>query len=263
MTELRPIFSSRESALQVRNFVKDQHDVFLDLLRPMIPYIAGFHLLDALITDAFFQDSKHGFSLFGSLISPYFLTVLIISWHRVVIHGRGNYTAMNPFSPKYHEMMFIVTGLMIVLIPMFSLFLVGVLVKSIVGVSGLPIVLLPLAVAAIYCMYRCCLIFPALAVGTDITLKQAFFLSNGYLLKVFCSTILSVWRIVLLTVVYMIAAVGLMSALSPVLSLSTAGNTIGFIFMLPVIAYLDPLMTVLGVTVLSNYYMHAVQNRPV
>lgn len=263
MTELRPVLSSREAASQIRNFVKDQHAEFLYLLCPLIPYIAGAHLLDALITDVYFPDSQHGFSLFGSLVSPYFLTVLIISWHRFVIHGSSHYVVMNPFSPKRHEIMFIIVGLMIVLVPMLCLFLIGFVVKAALGMSAVPFVVLPLAVAAIYGMYRCCLIFPALAVDAEVTPKQAFMLSDGYLLKIFCASFLAVWRIIILTVAYMVAAVGLMSILSPVLSLESAGNTISFIFMLPVIAYFDPLMTVFGVTVLSNYYMHAIQNRRV
>lgn len=253
----KPTLDSGETGVAVRGFVKEYHDEFLKILKPLIPYIAGFYLLDAVITDAYFSDTKHGFQVF-SILASYFVTVLVISWHRVVIHGPENYTPMDPFSPKRNELMFIAVGIMIGL-ALAAAVLFPILLMKIFGSAAGMLVFVTLIIG-IYCTYRCSFYFPAKAANSDITLKQAFGLSKGYLWKLICASFYASWRMVLITIGYSLVAMALLMAVAFALPFDKAGHTIGFIIGLPITVYLEPLMTILGVTVLSNYYMYAMQH---
>lgn len=257
MSVFKPGYDAGETAAKVRGFVKEQHDEFIKILKPLIPYIAGFYLLDAVISDAYFADSKNGFQLF-SVLSSYFMTVLVISWHRVVIYGPENYTPMNPFSPKRNEILFIGVGVLIGLFFVFAAALPMILAK-LLGEAALLLLFLTVG-AGIYLMYRCSFYFPAKAVDSDMTLKQSFALTKGYLWKLICATFFASWRVILLVFAFGFVAGILIVGIAFALPIDKAGHTIGFIIALPITVYLQPLLTVLAVTVLSNYYMYAMQH---
>lgn len=258
MSYFKPTYAAGETGVSARNFVREHKNEFITILKPLIPYIAGFHLLDAVISDAYFSGSKNGFGLFGAL-AAYFTMVLVISWHRVVIHGVDNYVPMNPLKPQRSELAFMGMGILIGL----GIFLLSFL--SIMGAAaagGGVIVLLPIVVilACIFYAYRCCFYFPAKAVHSDITLKQSIALSKGYLLKLIAGSFFASWRVSLALFGCVFVLMFVVGILAVILPFDRVGNTIGLIFTLPIIVYLSPLLTVLGVTVLSNYYLYAVQN---
>lgn len=260
MSFFKPSYDAGVAAIHVRSFVKEHHDVFLKILKPLLPYIAGFQLLDAVISDMYFSNSKDGFSLFG-ILSAYFVMALVISWHRVVIHGVQNYEPMNPFAPKKNEILFIVVGIAIPVVLTLIFLFVAFLSRNTGPLSIVMLVLLFIPIA-LYVFYRCSFYFPAKAVDSSMTLKQAYALSKGYLWKLIFASFLASWRVVLITWGASLVMIGVGAVFSVALPFVVAGvhHTLIFVLTLPITLYLEPLLTVLGVSVLSNYYLYAIQH---
>ena len=252
MSHFEPTLGAGVTGICAREFVKSHMGEFWAIFKPLFPFIAGLHLLDAVVADAF--SFENGFFI-GGVIALYFSTVLAISWHRVVIQGPDNYTPMNPFNPQRHEWAFIGMG-----IATFCFVFLVAFVSVYGAASTESLVMVGLAAIvtlfAMYFSYRLSFYFPAKAVNAEITVDQAFCLTKGYVLKLLGATLAAAWPIVLAVIVWGIIAGVLVS----ILPSDNAMNTVGFIMALPMTTFFQPVMTVLGVTVLSNYYLYSLQN---
>lgn len=258
MDHYQPIFESKEAARNIEDFIDATKAEFWRIFKPLMPFIAACHILDAVISDLFFAESKNGFSLFG-IISAYFVTVLAITWHRVVIHGPDNYTPMNPFKPKRHELAFVGMGFLLGLI---VVIISGGLVFGAIVTSSPIMVLLAVVVilALIYMFYRVCFYFPAKAVNSGITLSQAFRLTNGYLWKTISSTFRAALWTILMVIAFVLAMGVFLTFILMFIPFGGAIEILSLIVVLPMKLYFEPLLTIIGVTALSNYYLYAIQN---
>ena len=276
------------AALNTRNFVKEHNDAFLDLLKKIGPYIFAVFVLNIILLDHslstmtdVIESSKNegldqeqaaekmmnelegqefattaGFIIINVLFG-YFFAVIAISWHRLVLLGRGNCTPMNPLSPQRHEIEFLIILAILSSAP----YLLNLLVMF-GQVTAMAILLLPFMIAFIYVFYKVSFMFPAKAVNAKLSVKESFQLTKGYFWKMLWTYILASWRVVL--VLFAVMIVGSMVAV-PLATFSGGNTQLVVISMqliyIPVIIYFQPLLTVIGVTVLSNYYQHALQNK--
>ncbi|MGH1404673.1 MAG: hypothetical protein ACRBDL_10565 [Alphaproteobacteria bacterium] len=260
MNHYDPKGESAQARVNVKKFVEDNMDKLWEVFIPLAPYIAGLYLLDAIISDVYFSDSKNGFGLFG-LLSTYFSTVFVISWHRIVIHGPDNYVPMDPFAPKKHELVFIGMGFLIGLI--IGIIGIGSLVGAAITQSSAAIILaIFIFFAMIYLAFRCCLYFPAKATNADLTMGQAFHMSKGYLWRIIWVSFRASVKWMLLLFAYLIVMVLLISAIVYSLQLEAGLNTLGYIFALPSHLFFSPIFAAIGVTTLSNYYLYIIQKDP-
>lgn len=258
MDHYQPSFVAKDTAQNITNFVEVNKNEFWKIFKPLMPFIAGCYILDAVISDLFFADSEDGFGLFA-IFASYFLTVLVITWHRVVIHGPDNYIPMNPFKPKRHELVFIGVGFLLGLV--MGLIGAGVVIGAAVTASPVMIIIAVIVVLAmIYILYRVCFYFPAKAVDASITLSQAFVLTKGYLWKIISATFRASFKLILLLIAFVIVAAICVFVLVMFLPLSGMPMVLGLIVDLPMQLYFGPLLTIIGVTALSNYYLYAIQN---
>jgi len=261
VTYFKPTLEAREAGIEARGFVKANMKTFWDLWKPLLPWIIGASVLDLAITTLFFANSEGGFGLFGAL-SGYFYAVLIISWHRVTIDGPDKFTPMSPFKPQRHEWVYIgvYAGLFIGL----TLACVAVVLVTarMFGEIAAVLATFVFIIAGFFVGFRLCLYFPAKAINADITLKEAFAMSEGYLWKLLVASFHATIFVLLGMMGYMLAA-GLVGGLTGGLIVSgDQAPGLGTIFfayllMMPVDLFFVPVMTVLGVTLLSNYYMLA------
>tara|TARA_R110001592_G_scaffold29350_9_gene106606 strand:- start:25202 stop:25999 length:798 start_codon:yes stop_codon:yes gene_type:complete len=260
MEHYKPEFYVEEASKNIRGFVKANNDKLWDIFIPLIPFIFGLNLLDALVTGLYFPNSRMGF-MGGELLATYFTMVLVISWHRVVINGPDHYVPMNPFKPQKHELGFIGMGL-----ALWAL-IVGVAygVSFFLSPFGAGITLLVLAVSVIvlaYVSYRLCFYFPAKAIDKSITLEEAYAMSNGYLLKIIFSSILASLRVIALAILASIVTVIIVKIAMPTSQTPSVGNQMAeFAKSLPMMLYFQPILSVIGVTAISNYYMWAKSNQ--
>jgi hypothetical protein len=267
-----------ETAVNARDFVRENKDIFWGVFKPLIPYIAALVLIDVVIAYTQFiqnpDDPNIGNFQPGGIIASYFFSCLVITWHRVVLDGPDRFVPMNPFKPEKRDWAFIGMGIGVFLIAFMIPFFVGIISGVIAGLTGMKFMLILIFPATIYAMYltfKFLFYFPSKATGNDLTLKQSYRLTKGYIWKIIASNFLAAWRVVLVMMGYMFLAFASIAFLGGVAGFSgadgaTMGNAafmMGAAIMIPVTFYLQPLLTVLGVTVLSNYYQHAMQNRPV
>lgn len=263
----QPTGSIIETGRNVRHFMGENMPVFWAVLKPLMPYLAFFLLLDLLFIEYVMPPDpetgeKASASIFG-IPSGYFFACLMISWHRVVIHGPDNYVAVNPLKPSKSELLFIGT---IIGLTLGAVALIAglVMIASIITPLLIPVALTISLIALVFLASRISFYFPSKATGGDLTLKQAYALSQGYVLRLLITPFFAMWKTVLLYFAYALVGIAIIYGLSFALGLAAREGILSvillFLFGAPIQLYFEPLLAVIGVTVLSNYYQHALQN---
>ena len=143
----------------------------------------------------------------------------------------------------------------------------GALVGAISALVNPALIGLAIPVLFIFLVYMGCRLsfyFPAKATGNDLTLKQAFALSEGYVMRLIFAPIFASWKIMLMALAYIFVGFLVLTILGMVagsLIQSGAGAVVvQFLFAAPINLFFSPLLTIFGVTVLSNFYQYALQN---
>ena len=255
MRRFEPSFEVQETSQNTREFVAHNMDVMWRIFKPLAPYIAFFTVLDIAITELYMpidpDTGLHRDFALGSLIAGYFQTCLVISWHRVVIHGADDYTPMNPFKPTKAELKFIGAIIAIVALIIFSA-LVVMIPLAIIGnfvlvyIIGFIAILMLIKVGLKLSFY-----FPARATGNKITFRESFRMTNGYIMKLLYASFWAPLKVIGQVLLYLVGAFCVVFALSFIPMMSEG---IGFILMtsalaMPFALYFSPILTVIGVTV--------------
>ncbi|MAF97341.1 MAG: hypothetical protein CMH26_01745 [Micavibrio sp.] len=254
MQRLSPTLGIIESGRNCRNFVEDNMSVFWDVFKPLLPYLVGLYLFDLLLFVLFDIPAA-----IGSLISSYFMGALAITWHRVVLHGPDRYEPMNPLKPQKHELIFMLmlVGLCLAsVIFMFALFFLSAAILP-EGSMSIMLAIFASIVFLYFIVSRLSFYFPAKAVGADLSLIEAFKLSEGFVWKVVLTPMCATWK-VLLKLIIVIIPLSIVAALI-ILPIGGSSEMVNMVMQIPMLFYFSPLLTVLGITVLSNFYQYALQ----
>lgn len=200
MKHFTPTLPIRETAKNARAFVRENQDVFWTILKPLLPFIITFEMLNIFIDHWIFPDGSKKLNI-GSMMGSYFLGALMISWHRVVIHGPDRYVPMNPFKPKRNELAFIFvpTGLLILYIVIAAIF--SVLSAKFGGPVIAVIILAALSIFGLVALFKIAFYLPAKAVDASITIGQSFKMTTGYVWKLLSAGFLSSWRLFVISVI--------------------------------------------------------------
>jgi hypothetical protein len=260
MKHFTPALPARDAAKNAREFVKENKDIFQKIINPVIPYLLGLSLLDALVTGLYFPDSERGFQL-GAFISSYFIASIMINWHRVVIEGPDRWTPMDLFKPKKHELAFIFGPFLLA----FGFGLGSALLIGLTAVVAAPLaVLIGIVVVCVGVVgaFRISFYLPGKAINADMTFKKSWTMSKGYIWKMLTAGFLATWRVALVATLYVFAAVIVAGIIGGILSGGTGLmlHFLIFVAMIPFDIFFQPLIAVLGVTVVSNYYQWAINN---
>ncbi len=263
MTHFTPTYRTKETSRNIRIFIEDNMPIFWQIMKPLMPFIVGLLFLDAVL-DAFVlpQEGEHTpQSGIGSLLSSYFYTALVIDWHRVVIHGPENFTPMNPLKPKKHELAFLGMGIVLG-IGLFLIMIVAMLPGVFLGPVGIFLSVILALGSVFYFGYKFSFYFPAKAVDNAITFRESFRLTKGYLWKLIATGIRASAKLWLLLLAYILVVFAVMASMAFITSgTGPLFHLVVFLIQLPMALYFQPLLTIIGVTALSNYYMHAMQNK--
>ncbi|MEZ5919348.1 MAG: hypothetical protein R3D66_05425 [Alphaproteobacteria bacterium] len=301
MRHFTATFTAKDTSKNVQDFIKAHKTEFWDLIKSFAPYIvilgilsvafqhfaqnailaemgnfrqmlenkpgnaaAHLQMMEAMRGSVF--KSPYMWAAWGvQLVLGYVFAAIAISWHRLVLLGPEQYRPMNLFKPQRHEIEFVMI-----------LALIGVLIPTVFGwimisgpffsSSGIWLIGL-FSIALIYVSYKICFVFPAKAVNADMDFKTSFKLTKGYFWKFFLAAFRASLKTIGLLFLYQIIvgmAIGTVLAVSGDPRATTLPALIGGgALALPVLLYFQPLLTIIGVTVLSNYYQHALQNKPV
>lgn len=267
----KPTFGYKDTGQNVRNFVHEHSETLWDIFKPLMPFIAIFTLLDLAITQLYMPidpetGEKQDFGLF-SIIANYFLACFIITWHRVIIHGPDSYNVMRPFKPDRAGLKYIFGFFAIIVAGILAGFVGGLIVALLkLKFLALPIFAV-LIIGVLYVGLRVSFYFPAAALGNPLSFKEAFKLSDGYALHILVAPIFAIWKFLLMFLGYILASFAIIF----VIILTTGGPEefvnnpllniiVNFTITLPIVLYFTPILAAYGVTVLSNYYQHALQN---
>lgn len=186
----------------------------------------------------------------------------------MVLLGAENYKPVNILKPEKSDIEFFVLLMFFNIIPLIVVF------SAIVSVGILTMLLMVFGFCAVfYYLYRVSFLFPAKAVGAQIGMQTSYVLTEGSFWAFNMSFLRSTIRVVAVVFIYVVVLQIIVTLLTPVddsVSLdfaqlfqpTFATHILPSILHLPLTLYFQPLLTVLGVTVLSNYYQYALQNNP-
>lgn len=265
--QYQPTLGIKETAQNIRHYVEATRPVFFDLMKKLAPFLIACTALDMILTIANPPVKNPATGEYsqppqiGELISTYFITMLVISWHRVVIHGPDHFRFADPLKPNKDELAFLGMGILLgVGVGVFTI--AGGLPLLIFGKGGYALGVLIACVIAFYMFYKACFYFPAKAAGSTITLAESFKLTKGYLWKMICASFLASLPTLGMMVAYLLVIIaGAGFLLFNTVGMSPIAIILMTLLSLPIVLYFNPLLTIYGVTALSNYYMHAMQNK--
>lgn len=293
MSDFQITNTPKEAAFNIRMFVKEHREEYKIIFSPLIPYLTvivivtiGYNLLMQSMVLEFIKDNPPPskaqdvltylnasqshvasnplsyLSIVISVIYAYCFAVLAINWHRVVLLGVGRYEPMNILSPKKHEKNFVLVWVMI-----------GTLIPYLTGaVLGINIALIIISVVIFpYILFKICFYFPAKALDSHLSFKNSFKLTNGCFWAFILTTIRSCWRVALVFFIIM-TVIGMISAIiasitfpdyhtAPYLK-SAYNQIVGEVFNIIISTFIfSPLFTILGVTLVSNFYQYTLRHR--
>jgi len=271
MRRFEPTLGIKDTTKNVNAFIKEHMPVFWDIIKPLAPFIISLYIIDIIITNFFMPtDTKTGEKIefpLGSIIAGYFYACIAITWHRVVIHGADNFIAMNPFKPKKSELTFIGMGIALFIgIPLIGFILV---VATTFFAPAAMVLIIAIVAFAIITLMRIMFYFPSKATGGSITLKKSrSMMTAGYFCKLYTSYIFAIIKTLLIFIgfiilIFTISTILLLLASKLGPNIIIVQSLLESILIIPAIIYFQPLFTIIWVTILSNYYQHALQNKGV
>ncbi|MGH1377834.1 MAG: hypothetical protein ACRBB3_03345 [Alphaproteobacteria bacterium] len=290
-----PTLSPKETSGNVRDFVEDHRDELIQLMKSVLPFLILFVLVNSYVQyllnlDAveYLRDVKQPETMsdvkelmaniqghsYGNPLTwvsfafqigvGYCFAVVAVGWHRLVLLGRNNYTSMSFLNPKKHEIEFVIMWtVMGTILPFLMVYLFKIDIWLVILLS----VIFP------YLFFKVSFYFPAKALDSNVSLISSFQLTNGYFFKFLFAMMRSC---ILVAIVYALVAliIGSVAAslaqdwygdqMTSDLVRSMYEQMVGQPVMSVIAVFIfQPIFTVLGVTVLSNYFQHAMQNKSV
>ena len=201
------------------------------------------------------------------ILAGYVFAVIAISWHRLILLGPDQYKPMDILKPEKHEMEFVIV-----------LTLISAIIPGIVGYVAMkqtldmdPAAFIGFALLGLifpYVTYKMSFYFPAKAVNASISFKDSFHLTFGYFWKFLWACVRANIRVIGVLIIYSFVA-GMVAGFMKAFITPGMGQEEEFITQqmlqhlvnVPILLYFQPLLTVLTVSVLSNYYQYALQNK--
>ena len=167
MRHFIPTFGIKDTAKNCREFVMDEHiDVFWRIFKPLAIWIVIFTAVDIAVSQFLMpidpETEKRSEFGVGNLLVAYLYSCLVISWHRVVIHGPNDFQPMNPLKPEKTDWVFIGMGILLgigvgIVIGIISA--VGIALFKALGV----LIILPAIFASLFVLVRLIFYFPSKA----------------------------------------------------------------------------------------------------
>lgn len=263
----QPTFGICETARNVKTFCKENKAHFRKLLIPLLPSL----VISGMIPYTPFSEMlRNVLTVLILLFQTYLYTILAVQWHRFTILGPDSDQEIKIFEKKmgvWHYLGFVLIIFLIFLAIMLPSILITYVFHTAISTPILIIGIFSFWLIATYITSRIGIVLPSIAVGNYLTIKDAFALSKGIVSKIIFASMVATAKPLLLTLANLLLyfiIVGIFAANNPEFE-KTVDTNIGFsiltnIVFLPMLVYLQPWMTILGVTSLSNYYLWATQN---
>ena len=287
MRHYQPSVGIKETAQNINFFIAANKPVLWGIARPLFPYILSLYALDAIITGLFYRHDPEAAFFVGGIITSYFYFAFVISWIRAVAIGQDSFTPMNPRQPKQSEMRYILFSLLLPIPMMMAVFLLTLVLMP-MGEVAVACGVLFSAFVFVYVFYRLGFFFIALALGEQMSFHQSWHLTQGYVPRMICTSLLASIKTILMMFVYLFSSgfilVGIFFAIlaagapdgnldaliGPLLEqgrnpLELVDKAIvqlmTFVYYVPAWIYFQPLLLAIHATAMVNFYLYVVQNR--
>lgn len=284
--------TSGEASLNARLFVTEHKDVLWSMVRGLSPYFLMLGFLGSLagyisslgmqesianlprsesgrplMNDAFFAFMRDSYtdpmSILGAVLQimlVYVSAVLGINWYRFALSPSQDFVPMNIFRPQKSELHYVAILAVVNLLPVLGLYIFsyGHFIATVI--CGIFIIL-----SWVLCI-RMGFIFPALAMNHEAGLSEIYKLNKGYFWKIVFSMMRVLVRILGIYILYVLltsmvlSVIGLKDDLWDG-SINFTNAIAGFIIDIPLYLYFAPIIMVLSITVLANFYAHALQSK--
>jgi hypothetical protein len=260
---MTPTLGARETGRNVRAFVKANNSMIWGIAKPLIPWLLSFDVLIYYAREFQFQTGQ----LIISLFSSFFLVIFSISWYRFTINGPNKLVIANPFKPKKSELK--VFGLMILILALS--FIAGLIAGLILGglsaflfdkSVGIGVGIVVAVLFPIYVAYRVWFLLPSIAVNNPLPFKEVLRFTKNTFWKLMGADFFAGWRIFLILFACMMIMAGSSLLLQNNGTLSLVPFVVHLVIVSPIQLYCSVVLNAIGASVLSNYYMWALQNRP-
>lgn len=205
----------------------------------------------------------------GDFILSIFVPIFVaVTWHRVVINGPEETKFSNPLAPKKRDWKFLGFWLLIGFIALvFMSLLIGgasflaVKLYAIVPAVSLLAVLLGIAlfVYSVYAATRVSFIFPSVATDHNYPIKTIWKMSKGLVMKLWGAGFLSMLVMIPLTILFVAFPAIIAFLISAVAGGKAMFAILGVFVLAPIFIFMQVFFSVIGITLLSNYFMVAKQ----
>lgn len=256
-----PLANASEAALAARNLVRDNKTFLWSLFKPMLPALLALDALSAAVQLGFAEShtaAKVIEALF-QIIGFYFYGLLGYSWHRFVLIGRDAVTPPDFFKPTSDQWRFLGYLALSAAASIVVMTVSAATGTVLLGKTGIIVGLLAGIVFSVWIGYKLCFLLPSAAVGDGMTIRQSFTHTRGVFWKLLGSGFLASWRVAVVSALCVGTFVGVMTLLIGSFEGSALVLAAAFLNVFGTLAIMDvffnPLLTVLGVTILSNYYL--------
>lgn len=258
MTNITPTYDVKETAQNAREFVKQNKSVIWNVFKPFVMVLLVLFLFDVVMRDVFLSDAYAGFNL-GSIISVYFMTIIMISYYRLVMKGTQIFVPTKMFQPTESELLFVVMFFVFFAAFSLSIALLSPLLSSAPMVVEYILIAVLILVQAVI-LYRVSFYFVGCAIDEEMDIKKSVQQTSGFVIRIVVSFLFASWRVfgIVLLCFSFITLVSIvfeeMEFPEIVLRIFT------FITLFPLMVYITPILMTLHAYVVSNYYVYAQQN---
>jgi len=258
-TAFVPTFRVWKSVKNVLGFIKNNTDTLFQTIKFYAPFLVTVIIARALLV--YILPTFAGpVYLLAELFIGWVTYNFLLSWHRIVQRGPHADLA-HPLKPDKRSLKFVGTSLLLIFLPTLCALPFGFLTAATEPPLNIVfgVMLVAAVLASCYIFTRCIIVLPSIAADEPLTLKQAFHLAKGYFWKI----LLSCFLLSLVILLGMIVVGIIMGILGFIAGLFGAGQVSLFTVLLNIIAELimnvgiAPVISALGATLITNYYLHA------
>lgn len=272
MTPFKPTLGIRETLRNIIGYTSANAAIYWDFFKVYIPYLFILPAIGlALTVGGGLYETEHKLSGMTLMQIPqaYIMFCLALNWYRLMILGTVGLKPVNPLAPSRQDMGYIgtVVGFMaVILITSLILAVISGALKAAIGTAAGVIFFCVCFLALTFICLRLTFFFPAKAVSAGFTLRQAYILSKGYVLRCVVTQLILLapcYMLILLAAAILSLLKYIFVGLPPEGTIPTTGQFVADYFITVFSGcVMTPVILLLTMASITNYYLYAAQNGP-
>ncbi|MGH1404672.1 MAG: hypothetical protein ACRBDL_10560 [Alphaproteobacteria bacterium] len=279
-----PISDPKGASKTTQSFIKEHRREFWHLVKDIAPFIILFHLITNFVFSQIIEYTIHNYANIALTVA-YFITMVtvflnlyiysffIINWHRLIIarYNQTTYQQVSLLKPQKDDLAFIkaIIGLAIAYALLAHMHIILPIHIKILYPNLLSALTVIAVIYLSIAYYKCSFFCLAKLTNKAMTLPESYDLASGYFGKIILSYLNAIAKIGILFILYLFIGYILMEqSLEIVKSYNPDIGTADFLSTsryltiligIPSLLFFKPMFIVIGVTITTNYYLHAIR----